>query len=341
MLHKPNVLIFVTGGTGFIGSYIIKNLVEKGHRVRAIRRSAALPFYIPKNLLEQVEWIDGDILDVDALSQGMEGVTHVVHAAAMVSFLPADRRQLYKVNVEGTANVVNAAVEQGVGRIVHISSVAALGRGADDKESVSESKAWVESKNNTHYAISKRHAEVEVWRGFAEGLEGVIVNPSTVLGYGDWHRSSLAIFKSIYNGFPWYTRGINGFVGVDDVAEASVRLLLSGVNEQRFIISADNWSFEKLFTTIAEAFEKKPPHRFATRQAGALVWRMERLKSSLTGSKPLVTKETATVAHMETRFDNSKLLEALPGFSYTSLENVIKNACEKYKAAVKEGELHP
>lgn len=329
-------MIFITGGTGFIGSYIIKNLVEKGHLVRALRRSLSLPFYLPEKVLQKVEWVDGDVLDPYALNKAMEGADQVVHAAALVSFAPRERTQMYKVNIEGTANVVNAAVEQGLKRILHVSSVAALGRSATG-ETINEAKPWVDSKSNTHYAISKHHAEVEVWRGYAEGLTGLIINPSTVLGYGDWNRSSLTIFKSIYKGFPWYTRGVNGFVGVEDVAEAAVQLLLSNLTEQRFIVSSENWSFEKLFTQIAEAFQKKPPHRLATPQAGALIWRLEKLKSLLTGISPLVTKETANVAHMETYFDNRELLQALPGFSFTTLQAVIKEACQQYEQAMHQG----
>src|SRR3954470_18909958 len=153
---------------------------------------------------------------------------------------------MYQVNVEGTANVVNAAIERGVKRIVHVSSVAALGR-TTKAETVNEQKKWEANKNNTHYAISKHHAEIQVWRGFAEGLNGMIINPSTILGFGDWNQSSCAIFKNAYREFPWYTEGINGFVGVEDVAEAAVQLLESSLNHKRFIVNGDNWSFRQVF----------------------------------------------------------------------------------------------
>lgn len=330
--------ILVTGGTGFLGAYIIKNLVEKGHAVRAIRRSTNLPFFIDKGIWDKVEWVDGDVLDVVALGEAMQGVDAVIHSAAIVSFTADNRKEMYKVNIEGTANVVNMALETDVRRLLHVSSVAALGR-LTAASVVTEEKKWEENKNNTHYAITKHGAELEVWRGFAEGLEGVIINPSTILGFGNWHQSSCAIFKNGYKSFPWYTKGVNGFVGVHDVAEAAVQLLLSNINDKRFIINAENRSFQSLLNTMAEGFGKKPPHRYANRNLGEIAWRVEALKSFFTGSKPLLTKETAKVAHSQTSFSNGALLNALPGFSFTPLDTTIKTACAKYSEAIKSGHL--
>jgi dihydroflavonol-4-reductase len=330
--------VLVTGGTGFLGAYILKNLVEKGFDVRATRRSAALPFFIPAAILEKVEWIDAEVLDVVSLEDAMEDVRAVIHAAAIVSFDTRDRNKMYQVNVEGTANVVNCAVERGVKRMIHVSSVAALGR-TTKAGVVTEEKKWEENNSNTHYAISKHHAEMHVYRGFAEGLEGVVINPSTILGYGNWHHSSCALFKNAYKGFNWYTKGINGFVGVEDVAEATVQLLESEINQKRFIVNADNWPFQKLFNTIADNFGKPRPAREATRAMGELAWRVESMKAMLTGTKPLLTRETAKVAQSQTSFDNAALLAALPGFSFTPLETVIANSCEKYKAALGRGEI--
>lgn len=339
-INKSKKPILVTGGTGFLGAYVICTLIEKGYSVRAIRRSAKTPFYIPSPVWEKVEWIDGDVLDVVALSDAMQGIDGIIHSAAIVSFHKKDKELLYQTNVEGTSNVVNTALENNVRRLIHVSSVAALGRKAK-AEMVSEDRQWETSKSNTHYAISKHGAEMHVWRAFAEGLEGAIVNPSTILGYGDWHQSSCAIFKNAYNGFPWYTKGVNGFVGVEDVAEAIVQLYHSDIHQKRFIINAENWSFQQLFTTIAEGFGKRPPYREATPFMGGIAWRMEAIKAMLTGKKPLLTKETARVAHSKTSFDNSALLNALPQFTYQPLKEVIAMACKKYLNAVEKGELTP
>ncbi len=331
-------MILITGGTGFLGAYIITNLVDKGHAVRAIKRSPTLPFFIDKNVLDKVEWVDGDVLDVVSLSEAMAGVDAVIHAAAIVSFNKEHRKEMYSVNVEGTTNVVNMALEAGVKRFLHVSSVAALGRTLE-KSLVSEGKKWEENKNNTHYAITKQRAEMQVWRGFAEGLEGVIINPGTILGYGNWHQSSCAIFRNAYKSFPWYTKGINGFVGVEDVAEAAVQLLFSDITEKRFIVNAENRIFQSLLNEIARNFEKPLPHRYANSALSEVAWRVEGLKSFFSNSKPLLSKETARIAHSQTSFDNTALLNTLPGFSFTPLDTVIKNACANYKLAINEGAL--
>lgn len=326
--------ILVTGGTGFLGSYIIKLLVEKGYTVRALRRSSKLPFWISSSIFDStssrmVEWVEGDVLDIVALEDAMEGIDTVIHSAALVSFIKKERKEMYKVNVDGTANVVNVALEKNVRRFIHISSVAALGRTANGG-SVNEEKKWEDSKVNTHYAISKFKAELQTWRGLNEGLNGVILNPSTILGYGDWNNSSCAIFKNIYNGFKWYTAGINGFVDVEDVAKATLLLMESDITEQRYIINGDSWSFKKLQDTISDGFNKKRPAKIATPFLMGIAWRIEKIKSIFTGKNPILTKESARVAQSQTKFENDKLLKALPGFTFTPLEKTIKNACEKY-----------
>ena len=330
--------VLVTGGTGFLGSYIIKQLVEKGYAVRALRRSNKTPFWISKDIFDNtssgsVEWIDGDILDVVALEEAMEGINTIIHSAAIVSFATKDRKKMYQVNVEGTANVVNTALEKNVRRLVHISSVAALGRTANGGH-VNEEKKWEESKVNTHYAKSKFKAELQVWRGISEGLDVVILNPSTILGYGDWHSSSCAIFKNVHEEFKWYSPGINGFVDVEDVARAAIILMESNISEQRFIVSGDTWSFQKLQNTIADGFGKKRPGKKTTPFLMALAWRIEKLKSLFSGKKPLLTKESARVAQSQTWFSNDKIRQALPGFSFTPLEETIKKACEKYTGTI-------
>jgi dihydroflavonol-4-reductase len=327
-LSKKRVVL-VTGGTGFLGAYVIRELVEKGYAVRALRRGNAVPAFIPADSIRQVEWMAGDVLDVMGLEEAMEGVDGVIHAAAKVSFAGRDRHELFRVNVDGTANVVNAAIAQNVPRFVHISSVAALGR-TGEGETVTENKVWEESRYNTRYAISKFRGEVEVWRGIGEGLSAVVVNPSTILGYGDWNSSSCTLFRSAYDEFPWYTEGVNGFVDVTDTARAVVGLLETDVVGERYILNGDNWTFRRLFETIAESFGKKPPSREATPFIAGIAWRTARLKSLFSGKPGILTRESARVARSSTYFDNAKILGALPGFRFTPLEETIREACNAY-----------
>ena len=337
--QKQNgITVLVTGGTGFIGAYIIQELITKGYSVKALHRKNNFPFYISKETLSKVEWIQGDILDVVTLENAMENVDAIIHSAAIVSFDKKLREQMYRINVEGTANVVNLALEKNIKRLIHISSVAAIGRTAKG-QTVDEEKKWVTSSLNTHYAISKQKSEMEVWRAMAEGLSAVIVNPSTVLGFGNWNSSSTAIFKNIYHGFSWYSEGENGFVDVKDVAEVAVALIDAEIAGQRFILNGDNWPFRKLFNSIADQFKKPQPHRLATPFLGEIAWRLEHLKSYFSGHRPLLTKESAKVAHSRTNFDNSKILKALPGFNFTPLQQTIEIACGQYEQAIKNGDL--
>lgn len=322
--------ILVTGGTGFLGAYILRRLILDGFKVTAIKRKdSALPNFIDPEIMQQVNWVEGDVLNIGSLEDAMENVDAVIHSAAVVSFHKADRNKMYATNINGTANVVNMAIEKGIKKMVHVSSVAALGR-TKNGETVDENKTWTISRNNTHYAITKQKAEMEMWRGMAEGLQGVIVNPSTILGYGNWNNSSCAIFKNAWQEFPWYTNGVNGFVYVEDVANATVQLLKSDISMERFIVNGDNWSFKDLLTSMATSFGKKPPSRKASRLLGSLAWRFEKLKSIFSGQKPLLSRESAKIAQSKTRFTNSKITGALPGFQFTPLEEAIKMSCKRY-----------
>jgi dihydroflavonol-4-reductase len=323
-------MILVTGGTGFLGAYVIQELVQQGFSVRAIKRPGAqLPFYIEPGILQEVAWMEGDVLDIIALQDAMTNVDCIVHAAAVVSFNDHDKEEMFNVNIEGTANVVNVALELNVPRLIHISSVAALGR-SQNGERVNERKEWIDNDRNTAYAVSKHLAEMEVWRGYAEGLETVILNPSTIIGFGDWTKSSSAIFKSIYDGFPYYSNGTNGFVAVEDVAKAVAAFIHSPVSGERYIVNGDNWSFKLLFETIATAMKRKAPSREATPFLGAVAWRIEKMKSIFTGKRPLLTRESAKIAQFTTFFENDKLLKTVEGFSFTPLQQAVTNAAARY-----------
>ena len=303
--------------------------MQKGYGIRAIRRSNKLPSFIPAVFFNNVEWIEGDVLDPAILEDAMEGAAAVIHSAAKVSFSPGEHREMFKINIEGTANVVNAALLHNIQKLVYISSVAALGR-TTNGETVTEKKQWEDNDINTQYAVSKYNAEMEVWRGIGEGLDAVMVNPGTILGYGDWNNSSCVIFKNAYHEFPWYSNGINGFVAVEDVAKAAVLLLESNISNERFIVNGDNWSFRQVFNSIADGFGKKRPHREATPVLAAMAWRIEKVKTFFSGKPSLLTKESARIAQTTTYFDNSKICNALPGFSFMPLDAAIKNACNHY-----------
>ena len=267
-----------------------------------------------------------DLLDVVTLEEIIQEVQDVYHCAGLISYNAADRSQLYRINVEATANVVNACLTSNVRKLVHVSSIAALGKFVPDKE-IDESTAWTDDARNSSYGYSKYLGEMEVWRGVAEGLSAVIVNPSIILGPGDWNNGSTAIFKNIYKGFQWYTEGVNGFVDVRDVAAAMILLMQSEVEGERFVLSAENASYKDVFFTIADALNKPRPGKKVTSTLSELVWRLEWLKSLFTRTTPLVTKETAHTAMAKVYFNNQKLLKSFPDFNYRSLKDTVAYTC--------------
>ena len=317
-------MVFVTGATGLVGSFLVQALVQQGKPVRALYRSS-IPSYTGA---DKVEWVQGDILDVIALEEALAEVEQIYHCAAVVSFHPKKKDELYQVNVEGTANVVNACISTGVQKLVYVSSVAALGR-MRGQSAIDENMQWSPKANPSEYGRSKYLAEMEVWRGIGEGLKAVIVNPTIILGSGDWNSGSSQIFKSVYNEFPWYTSGATGFVDVLDVVKAMQLLMDSDVSAQRYILNAVNMPFREVFAIIAECFGKRQAHKKVTPFMADLIWRWEALKYKLTGINPLVTKETAASAQAKIFFKNGKLLEQFPSFKYHPIAETISRICNE------------
>jgi dihydroflavonol-4-reductase len=320
-----NKKILVTGGAGLLGNELVQQLLKEGHMVTAIYNLTPFAISHPNLKIEQC-----DILDTSRLEEIMQDITQVYHCAAMVSFDPKDKYKLLKINVEGTANVVNACIDAAVEKLVHVSSVSALGR-IRNGEVVDEHMNWTPKTSNSTYGKSKYLGEMEVWRGIGEGLQAVIVNPSTILGGNNWDNGSGALFKNAYNEFKWYTEGINGFVDVRDVARVMILLMNSEITDQRFIVSAENISYKELFSAMAKCFEKNAPQKKVAPMMGEFIWRLEAIKSSMSGRKHLVTKETARTAQASVFFNNSKILQALPEFHFTPILDSIAHTCMTLK----------
>lgn len=318
-------MILVTGGAGLLGAELIKQLLAEGKKVRAIYNRTNLN--IEHENLQQVQV---DILDVFALEDVFENIDVLYHCAGLVSFIPADEKQVFKINVEGTANVVNAALNAGVKKMLHVSSVAAMGRIRPDEE-IHEGMYWTSKTSNSIYGHSKYLGEMEVWRGIAEGLDAVIINPVIILGPGNWDDGSSKIFKSAYQQFPWYTEGVSGFVDVRDVANVMIRLMESNITSERFIISAGNFPFREVYNKIAKSFGKKQPHKKVTAFLSKLVVASGKVKQMFSGKPPLITSETAATAMAKVYFNNKKLFNFLPGFSYKSLDDTITYSCNIFQ----------
>lgn len=325
--------IFITGASGLLGSYLIKDLLKDGDAELVSLFRTEKSTLLTKEEIAKITWVQGDILDVDLLMDAMKGCKHVYHCAGLVSFNPKRANDLMKINVEGTANMVNAALELGIEKFVHVSSVAAIGRKRNN-QTVHEGLQWDESANPSVYGRSKYLGEMEVWRAVGEGLHAVIVNPVIILGKGDWNEGSCATFRNAYNEFPWYTEGVSGFVDAADVSRAMIKLMESEIVGERFVVSGENLTYREVFNMMADGFQKKRPHLKVSPLLAAIVWRLVKLKSAVTGEEPLLTKETAETAQQIVHFDHSKLLNAIPGFHFTPIHETIRESCRYYLSRI-------
>ncbi|MCE7066468.1 NAD-dependent epimerase/dehydratase family protein [Dyadobacter sp. CY326] len=324
--------VLITGATGLVGSATARKFLSEQHEVFALYRSGS-----DRGLLSDVEskiqWIEGDILDISSLEKAFNGMDYIIHTAAVVSFIPKDRKMMYKVNVEGTANVVNVCLNRKIGKLCHVSSIAAIGR-PDSRKVVAghdivldENHRWEDSPENSEYAKTKHLAELEVWRGIAEGLNAVIVNPTLILGEGDWQKSSTQIFKYVFQEKPFYTEGIANYVDVQDVAEIVYQLLGADISGERFLLNAGSISYRTLFNTIADTMHKKRPSMRVGAGLAGVIWRFEAVRTWLLGTKPLITKETAQSAARKISYDNAKVRKAL-NYSFQPIERTVARVSE-------------
>ncbi|RKD92103.1 NAD-dependent epimerase/dehydratase family protein [Mangrovibacterium diazotrophicum] len=330
-------MIFVTGGTGLVGSHLLFNLLRSGKQVRALKRSSSnlklalmtFSYYSDQaeELFQKIDWVEGDILDYHSMEELLAGVTDVYHCAAMVSFHPNDHDSMLNNNVKGTANLIDAAIFNKVKRFCHVSSIAALGHTQDGTE-IDEETYWIPSKQKSAYSLSKFFSEMEVWRGIEEGMDAVIVNPSIILGPGNWDIGSPKLFQSIWKGLGYYTKGENGFVDVRDVAEVMTQLMqpetFSQHKNQRFILNAGNMGYQEFFNKIADALQRPRPKTFASDMILQVAWRAARMASFFSGKRPVITKEAVSGSNRINHYNGSKIQRSI-AFEYRGLDHTIQD----------------
>ncbi|MBL4651328.1 MAG: NAD-dependent epimerase/dehydratase family protein [Flavobacteriales bacterium] len=323
-------MIFVTGGTGLLGAHLLFDLVSKGEMVRALKRKSSNIFSVKKvfgyysdddSLFQKIEWVEGDTLDVLSLQEAMKDIKVVYHCAAVVSFNPKDRDEMMKINIEGTANVVNACLNEGVNKLCYVSSTAALGK-EPNGNIITENTEW-NNKDTSFYSKSKYLSEQEVWRGKEEGLSVVIVNPCIILGPGEWGKSSTNVFTEVWKELKFYTTGSNAFVDVRDVSKCMVRLVEKKVEGERFLIVSENRSFKELFFEIAENLGRPVPVIRANKLLTGMAWRGNKLATYLFGARLIITKETAQSSQTSTKYSNQKVKKKL-GIEFIPVKQSIK-----------------
>lgn len=332
--------VFITGATGFIGSHIARQYLTAGHAVSVMHRPGS-GYGMLADVADRITWHEGDVLDIPSLETAITSGIDVIHAAAVVSFVPKDHNRMERVNVEGTANVVNVCLKAGVRKLGYVSSVAALGKPAPKGGNtgqpiiINENQKWEESPLNSAYAKSKYRAELEVWRGVAEGLDAVMVCPSLVFGAGDWSRSSLQLIKYVSDERPFYPAGVANYVDVLDVAESLYRLmqsdrLVKSDADRRYILSAGTIPYQSLLEQIATALGKRPPGIRIAPAVTRILWPIEVVRAWITGKAPLITRETARSASLLYRLDGRKIEQVL-GFQYRPLSETLERVADAVK----------
>lgn len=327
--------VLITGATGLLGSALAKKILHEGFVVKVLVRQGSNTSIFDE-IIDKIEIIEGDILDVSSLNKAIEGVSMVVHAAAIVSFDPKEKTQMFKTNIEGTTNVVNECLNANVKKLVYISSIAALGRPYLLKKNtevafvINELQKWEESDLNSNYAKSKYLAECEVWRGEAEGLNVNVLCPSIILGEGDWTKSSTQLFKYVFDENPFYTKGFINYVDVLDVAQAILLSLKSDNSGTKFILSAGRLSYKEFFEEIARRFVKRAPRKEIGEFWIKILWRLEAFKAWLIGSKPLITRETAVSSQLNVFYEGDKIIQHLD-FKYTLLSHTLDRIVNNIK----------
>jgi len=325
----------ITGGTGLVGSHLLLLLLEKGESVRAIYRTensksktkTLFELYKKEHLFSKIEWVQADINDTPSLEKAFENVLYVYHCAAYVSLSSSDPK-MYKINIEGTANMINLSIDFGVKKFCYVSSIAALGTPENPTTIITEETEWNPNSNNTDYAITKYGGEMEVFRGSQEGLEVVVVNPGIILGPEFWNHGSARFFEKVKKGMLFYTKGKSGFVAVTDVARAMYELMKSEIKSERFILVAENLSLRDFLNKIADSVQAKHPQYYAKPWLTSCGAMADRIFSSLFFRKRSLTKSMADSAHSQTVFSNEKITKIL-NFEFTEITPYI-NEIGKY-----------
>jgi len=331
-IDNKHIMIFVTGGTGMLGAHLLFDLTLYNDKVIAIKRESShinitkTVFEAlskePKQQLSKIEWREADLNDFSSIFNAMKECKYVYHAAAFVSFDTKDKALMLENNINGTANVINSALDHKIEKFCHISSIAALGESTNN-ELITENSKRSQTFKHSNYSESKYKSELEVWRGINEGLNAVILNPSVILGIGDWNKGSAAMFSKVNSGLKFYTHGGTGFVDARDVSKASILLMNSTITNQRFIINSQNLPYRKVFDLIAENISKPKPSIFANKFLAGMAWRMEAIKSYLFNSKPLLTKETVESAQNTKKYSNENVKKAI-NVDFIEIQDTIK-----------------
>ncbi|MFN4762324.1 NAD-dependent epimerase/dehydratase family protein [Gillisia sp. Q332] len=326
-------MILVTGGTGLVGSHLLLDLLKAGNNVRAIYRKSSnllvvkkvFSYYLSSEetdlYFNRIDWQEADLNDICALTKAFIGITSVYHSAAMISFDPSDEKALRKINIEGTANIVNLCISGGIKKLCFISSIATMDLTPGENE-ISENFTWYQEQNHSDYAISKHGAEIEVWRGSQEGVPVIILNPGIIIGPGFWDSGSGQIFKRIDAGLNYHFPKTTGFVGVRDVVCAAICTMDSSTKNEQYIVVAQNLEFKKVLEMIAESIDKPAPKKPLKPWMVFIGWIYQFITAMLFGKKRQIAKKDMKALFAHTFYSNQKIVKEF-NFKFTPVQEVI------------------
>lgn len=311
---------FVTGATGFVGTHLVRRLAEEGWAVTVLVR--------PTASLRDLEGIplevrEGDVTDLDSLRRALPADTDgVFHVAASTSIWSRRNAEQTRVNVDGTDNVVRAAVECGAKRLVHTSSFVVWG--FQDRP-VDEGTPWSTGDEWINYLRTKRLAERRVKQAVAEGaLDAVICNPAHILGPGDRHNWSRLIRMVNEGSLPGVPPGGGAFADVREVARAHVTAWARGERGANYLLGGEDVSFLELIRTVGDLLDRPVPRRASPAWQLALAGRLASAWAGITGKAPDVTPEGAAMISRHIHCDSSRARERL-GYRFTPPRRLLED----------------
>lgn len=331
-------MILVTGGTGLVGSHLLYQLCQNHDNIVATKRADSdlnrvrkvFSYYTTEvqKYFDKISWVEADVTDSFSLSKAFENITEVYHTAAFISFNPNDYRKMRSVNIKGTANVVNCCIDFKVKKLCYVSSIASIDE-LPNKEFIDETNDWNPEISSSGYAITKYGSEMEVWRASQEGVPVIIVNPGVILGPGFWKEGSGSLFTKVYKNLKFYSEGVTGFVSVQDVVSPMIQLMESDIQNERYILISENWSYQQLFASMAKSLNVPAPKFNASKLVVEILWRTEWVRTGIFGGSPLITKQSAKSIFKKSYYNNSKIKETI-GYEFEPIEEIIKKSANLF-----------
>lgn len=329
-------MIAVTGSTGLVGTHLLAHLAESTQAVKAFYRTStkkdqALRVISDvygddvKQSVADMQWFLIDILDITALSTHLTDVDQIYHCAGKISNKPAEIKMTRKINIEGTANIMNMALKLGVQKVCHVSSVAALGH--NENGMIDEDAVRDNNKSVSNYSIAKYGAEMEAWRCAQEGLNVTIVNPGIIIGEGFYETGSGQLLNMVKSKTNFYVDKVGGFVDVKDVVKAMIKLMQQEAFNSRFILVAENLSFKEVMRKLAGHLGQKPPKFKLSKIILYIVLLSELILGLLKIKKRLLTRQMINELNSKTYYDNKKI-KATINLKFTSIDETLKRVAK-------------